>query len=163
MYVIHPLFGHIYVGGREKKVSSTNLKKLNYIQSMPLLYFFTIRKCEIHPEGTSATKVGKQFQNHYKVLFEICKQELFNIKKRLTLLTRFESDLGQGCQMVYLQSASLVYFRRPWNGKFWCISWQFGVLRPFFYIFLKFCTFFPVLVCFTKNNLATPRVESDQG
>jgi hypothetical protein len=71
----------------------------------------------------------------------------------------------QGCQMSYIhtKNPNLVYFGRPWNGKFWHILWPseycidiWSILWSFSMIIYydRFCSF-PFLVCYTKNNLAT--------
>jgi hypothetical protein len=66
--------------------------------------------------------------------------------------------------MVYFHTKNLiwVFFGRPWDGKFWRIPWPFGIVIPILVYFMEiryfhchFGTFFPILVCCTKKNLAT--------
>jgi hypothetical protein len=69
---------------------------------------------------------------------------------------------GQDCQMVHLHTEN-TNFERRWIVQFWyTYFWPFGVFSgylvyfmPIWYILWSFGTFFHVLVCCTKKNLAT--------
>jgi hypothetical protein len=75
----------------------------------------------------------------------------------------FPRRKGQGCQMVCFQT------KNPTLGKLWrALDWKLYILLPvrkfygdlgyfmtIWYILYSFGTFFPVLVSYTKKNLAT--------
>jgi hypothetical protein len=72
---------------------------------------------------------------------------------------KVEKRQHQGCQMVHLQNipkiSLLWYFRVLCNGKFWYILRIFGIFIAIWHILWSFANFFPVLVCWTKKNLAS--------
>jgi hypothetical protein len=64
----------------------------------------------------------------------------------------------QGCQMVQFSNLKIpiwVNFREYCNGRCWFILCPFSLFTDNWYLLWSFGIFFPVLICCTKENLAT--------
>jgi hypothetical protein len=83
-------------------------------------------------------------------------------KKRKVECKLFMFATAQGCQMVSFSKPKIPICVNFGGGRRWYITCPFGefsghlaYVTAIWYIFRRFGTFLPVLVCCTENNLAT--------
>jgi hypothetical protein len=84
--------------------------------------------------------------------------EKFSVQKNLEAEQSARKFRSRCCQMVYILIPKIpiwTFFGEPCNGKCWLFYCYSEYFTDIWYILCPFGTFFTVLVCCAKKNLAT--------